>query len=521
MAAPAKFSGNELGRTGLTHFSGTIYEEYLPQLQGLRGMRVYREMRDNTPTLSATLFAIEYLLRSVDWTVEPAADTPPALESADFVASCMDDMSHSWEDLITEILSMLQFGWSYFEVVYKQRKGRKADPPSKHDDRAVGWRKIAIRGQETLYHWEIDAQGGIKGMWQYPIAGTPYQGRSNDIVYLPIEKCLLFRVSPAKNNPEGRSILRSAYRPYYIAKRIEDIEAIGTERDLAGLPIAKVPIEILSQDRTAEQTLIYHYIKDVVVRTKRDQQEGIIWPLVYDPATGNELYKFELLSAGGKRSFDTGSIIQRYHQQMAITSLADFILLGHENVGSFALSSDKTELFAVALGSWLDSIQAIFNEHAIPRLMELNPQFDTSDGFPAFRHGDIEKPDIAALGAFVQHLAAAGAPLFPDVQLENALRYAADLPPVDEEERALQQQQQALMQQFLPEGPPGGGGPQDGSGPQDGAGGPGANGNGRKPTVAGEPDEDEAVRIGKAANLSPSYWNGSRWVRARGRHRFR
>jgi hypothetical protein len=55
-----------------------------------------------------------------------------------------------------------------------------------------------------------------------------------------------------------------------------------------------------------------------------------------------------------------------------MTMLADFVLMGHENVGSFALSSDKTALFAVALGGWLDGIRDIFNLHAIPRLVAIN-----------------------------------------------------------------------------------------------------------------------------------------------------
>jgi hypothetical protein len=34
-----------------------------------------------------------------------------------------------------------------------------------------------------------------------------------------------------------------------------------------------------------------------------------------------------------------------------MTVLADFVLLGHQQVGSFALSSDKTKLFSMAVGS--------------------------------------------------------------------------------------------------------------------------------------------------------------------------
>ena len=57
-------------------------------------------------------------------------------------------------------------------------------------------------------------------------------------VVIPMEKCLLFRTQTHKNNPEGRSILRNAYRSWYFKKRIEEIEGVGIERDLAGNSIS-------------------------------------------------------------------------------------------------------------------------------------------------------------------------------------------------------------------------------------------------------------------------------------------
>lgn len=542
MPTSVKAGFNELGRSGLKHFSGTVYEEFLPQLQGLRGMQIYREMRENSAPIGAMFFAVESLLRSVDWSVEPASEKRKHIDAAEFLEECMDDMSHTWEDFVSEILSMLIYGWSYFEIVYKRRKGSKASPASQFDDGKVGWRKFGIRSQETLYRWEIDETGGIKGMWQYPVPGTPYNSRSGATVFIPIDKGLLFRTTSAKNNPEGRSMLRNAYRPWYFGKRIEEIEAIGVERDLAGMPIAKVPIQLLSQNRTDEETATFNYIKDVVTRVKNDEQGGIIWPKAIDPDTKEDLFEFELLSAGGGKRFETGEIIQRYMQQQVMTVLADFILLGHENVGSFALSSDKTEIFAVALGSWLDMIEGVINRHAIPRLFELN-DFDTKDGFPQVRHGDIEKPDIQQLGAFLTSLAGAGAPLFPDLVLENRLREMADLPPVDEEEREKMMEEQALMgaqQNAMGMLFGATGGPANPMNRPQGPGQPGQQGPpGQSPDQLNAPvrkantdwadwaevvkarrSEVESRQSGTNA-LRPRYYDGTRWKSLHGRHNWK
>lgn len=37
----------------------------------------------------------------------------------------MNDMQDTWSDTISEILSFLTYGWSYHEIVYKVRAGRK------------------------------------------------------------------------------------------------------------------------------------------------------------------------------------------------------------------------------------------------------------------------------------------------------------------------------------------------------------------------------------------------------------
>ena len=106
--------------------------------------------------------------------------------------------------------------------------------------------------------------------------------------------------------------------------------------------------------------------------------------------------------------------------------LADFILLGHEKVGSFALASNKTEIFASALGAYADSIAAVLNQYAIPRLFEINGM--KRDRYPELKRGDIESIDLQGLATALSTLAMAGMPLFPDENLEAYIRKIAGLP---------------------------------------------------------------------------------------------
>ena len=172
----------------------------------------------------------------------------------------MEDMEHTWDDFISEALSCLVYGWSWHEVVYKRRQGiwaRNPQQQSKHSDGLVGWRKMPIRAQETLLRWVFDDSGETLAMIQ--LAPPKYQTTT-----LPRSRSLLFRYRHHKGNPEGISMLRTMYRPWYMKKRMEEFEAVGVERDLAGMPVVKVPAEYLKAKPGSEQAKTVEAFKKMV-----------------------------------------------------------------------------------------------------------------------------------------------------------------------------------------------------------------------------------------------------------------
>ncbi len=418
----------EIGSSGLATYGGRVRDELHRKLQGDRAVKTFREMTDNDPTIGALLFGIETTLRKVGWRMEPNEHAEElgledeAQELADWFESALNDMSAPWDQTVSGILSFLPFGWSFLELVYKKREGESSDGRfrSAYDDGLWGWRKWALRAQESLARWEFADDGSIEAFVQQQASGgVP--------VPIPIERGLLFRTTSARGNPEGRSILRNAYRPWYFKKRIEEVEGVGVERDLAGLPVAGVPPEYLDEHATAEQKAVLDHVKRVVRDIKRDEQEGVIWPLEYDEE-GHELWKLSLLSTGGRRQFDTGAIVARYDQRIAMTVLADFILLGQTSVGSRALADPKIELFQAALEAYADEICAVANTYAIPRLARFNG-FDMRI-LPSLGYETLEKPDLEAIGKFLDSLTGGGVVI--DRPLEEYLREKAGFPPPED-----------------------------------------------------------------------------------------
>jgi len=403
----------ELGVTGLQHFSGLVTEEYERKLEGEKGRKVYHEMSLTDPTVGGVLYAIEMISRNVKWRVEGEDE-----DVVEFVDGCFHDMSTSWADTLAEILSKLVYGFSWHEVVYKKRDGPQPDnsskPTSKFNDGKIGWRKLPIRAQDSLLRWEFDEEGAVSHFVQS--APPTY----NEIP-IPITRSLLFRTTQHKGNPEGLSILRRMYRPYYLKRHVENIEAIGVERDLAGLPVFW-----RSTDIGAKYDAV---LKSFINNLRNDEQAGLLLPLVRD-ANGNKELEFELVSSSGGKQFDTTTVIRRLDHAIVTAGLADFLLLGQDKVGSFALASNKTELFAVALAAFLKSVASVFNSHGIPRLLQINAiQTETP---PRLVPGDVETVDLRELGQYITSVGGAGL-LMPDDDLENHLRQAANLPMKKEE----------------------------------------------------------------------------------------
>lgn len=414
----------EIGRIGQFRYyapqsSSIFFEEFLPELRGIRGVEAFQEMAENDATVGAILFAIEMLMRQSEFHIEPGGETEKDKEAAEFVESCLDDMDRTWADTLSEILSFMTYGWSYHEIVYKRRVGRTKSPitNSKHSDGLIGWKGLPIRSQDTLYGWVYkDMTDDLLAMDQVP---PPYF----EHCIIPVEKALHFRTRSRKDNPEGRSILRTAYRSYYFKKRLEEIEGYGIERDLAGFPVLSAPPDLPiwdQDDPDMVQTLAK--AEAIVSNIRRDAREGLVLP------GGENGWKLELITAGSRRQFDTNAIIDRYDKRIATSVLADFVMLGQQQVGSFALADNKTKIFAMAIGTYLDTICEVFNNQGIPRLIDINgDHFKGITDYPYMVHGDIEDKDMATFAAYITDMVGAGV-LMPDEQLEEEVRRVGGLP---------------------------------------------------------------------------------------------
>lgn len=380
----------EIGRTGLRQWGGYVLEEWLSELQGRRGAEMYREIAEQDGVVGGILLAIEMLVRKVEWWVEPADKTnPDDVQAQEMIQeSLFEDLEDSWSDTISEIMSMIVYGYHLSETVYRKRP-----------DGRITLAKLATRSQDSLLHWEFDD----KDEWQAFIQQPP---PTYTTYRIPKEKALLFRTKVHKANPEGKSILRNCVRPYYFRKNLENLMGVAVERNLAGLPMLTPPegVDIWNTNDHAMVQLLAN-AQAFVSQVRRDEMEGVVKPFGWE---------FELVKGdgGSSRGLDILSMLRYYDETMARSMLADILTMGGDKAtGSYALSDNKKGLFYSAIESWLDQIAAVFNTDGIPRIYRLNGMND-ANGYARLCHGAAETIDLGTIAEVLQAAGTAGAPLF-------------------------------------------------------------------------------------------------------------
>lgn len=416
-----------LGSVGLAGIStGYITDEPMARLRGSKGMELYREMADNDPVLGAVLFAMEMLLRQVEWRIEPTSnpDVSPAdaEAAAQFARECLFfDMETPFSDVVSEVTTMLTYGYALHEIVLKRRSGDRGAVRSRFNDGAIGIRGLYARAQETLEKWTVTQDGMVLGVEQWTDEAPA--------VYLPVERLLHWRTTSRRNNPEGRSVLRTAVVSYLRKKSLEEAEGRAIVR-MPGIVDVRIPGRFMVASASEAEKAVFASYRAMAEAIGRDKQGAVVLPSDSD-GNGQRAYDLKFVRAEGDLKIgDIHQTITRYDQRMATSVLADFVLLGQAAVGSFALSSDKTALFAAALGGFVRAIAMPFNEVLLPMLWRHNGRDMAT--LPVLAHGDIESPNLAELGDYVTKLAGAGVALFPDDKLENSLRAAARLPAKDQ-----------------------------------------------------------------------------------------
>jgi hypothetical protein len=390
--------GLEVGDTGTKIFDGIISEEYNSKLADIRGIAIYDEMRKSDGTVKAAVQAVTLPIRAAEWFVNPATEEQADQDIADFVTQCLWEYQDcTFDDFLRQALLSLPFGVMVFEKVFSTREVEGGT--------RIVWEKLAPRLPKSIQKWAIaDKSFGIR-----------QQKSDGSVAEIPGEKLIVFVHEKEGENWWGVSILRAAYKHWFIKNTIYKIDAIAFERQGLGVPYAKLPEGATESDRRKAE--------EILKNLRANSQAYIIEPHDYEIG-------FKDMQADKTR--DPQNSIAHHNREITKSVLAQFLELGQSSSsgsgGSRALSEDHSELFLQSIETIARSFASVMNKH-IKELVDLN--FDGVKEYPKLDFEGITAVDVKALADAYQVLITAGALTAQDAD-EGLFREQLGLPELDE-----------------------------------------------------------------------------------------
>ena len=389
--------GREIGSAGTRWRRLLGGEEYNSLLRGQAGLDIYDKMRRGDASVRISLRIAKTPVLAARWSIDPAdRDDEESVTHARFIEDALFNMmTISWEQILTEAMLMLDFGYYMFELVFDTKMWEG----SPH----IFWQKWAPRHPTDVSAegWEYDNHGGPNGVFMNSFDGA-------EEVFIPINKLVVFTYDREANNMEGISVLRSAYKHWYYKENLYKIDAIQKERHGIGVPVIKLPPGFTPKDKL---------LADELGRNLRTNEQAHVvlppyWELIFAKIEGQPT--------------NAVTSIEHHDTQIVKNVLAQFL-----NTGAAASKEQEIDLFMKAIRFTADILRSTINKHAIPQLIDFN--FSGVTQYPVLKARRIgEANELRTLSFAFRNFVGANT-IIPDDKLENWVRDEFDMPRPDKD----------------------------------------------------------------------------------------
>lgn len=326
-------------------------DEYNGEFYGVNRYNIFREMGKSDGGVAAMMAAYALPIVQADWSITGGTD-----EQREWVEP---QIMRSLTEFLRKAIRYLQYGNYAFEQVLTVEGGRTAE------------QRVEARPPWTYFRFVQDSAKNLVRIEQlYGI----------DRGYIPADRLVLFVNDPDGEGYLGNAILRPAWKHWLYATTIEKFDAIGIERLTTGVPFAHLPPQTNDETvRTIDQlfkNVRTHENARIVLKAPMDAKISVLF---------ND-YKND----SAHKSIDM------HRRNMYLSVLQQFLILGGNSAGSYALSSSLIDFFSLATNAVSSYIAETINEQRIKRLIDLN--WSNVEEYPVIKFANIDRLSPAALG---------------------------------------------------------------------------------------------------------------------------
>jgi hypothetical protein len=415
------------GTSGVQVVGGYIQSrEKNASLQGQQRYTTWADMIANTSIIAAGARYYLNLLAKANWTLDPADDSAEAEKLAERTFEIIHGMRRPWSRVIRSAGMYRFYGFSVQEWIAKRE-----------EDGTFGLLDIATRPQNTIEQWDTEADGNVIGC-------TQKNPNTFEFTYLPRAKTVYVVDDALNDTPEGLGILRQLTQPAETLAELQRLETYGYEMDLQGVPLVRAPLQQIQANVTAGKITVEQgaaatsaLVGWLADHARRPNAGLMIDSAVYTGTgeqmtpTANRQWDVETMTSGSADSaVAVATAIERLNREMARIMGVEELMLGSDSAGSFAMSKQKSDNFALMVDSSLNEIRWAMQHDVVETLFRINGWDEAL--MPTFRTEQIAFQDIAEMATTLQSMATAGAMLAPDDPAINEIRQMLGLSPQKE-----------------------------------------------------------------------------------------
>lgn len=364
--------GRARGADGVMAYGGYVQSnETNPKLQGAQKWTTYANAI-NAIIVATGVRYFGNLIAGSTWHVEPnPAGGAGAERGAEIVRRGLleQDGGKSWAGIAKKAaIGYRMYGFSLHATGVRWSEAKKQ----------IVFDDIAHRPQHTIQRWlRDDPRSPFRAVVQQVSDGATYE--------IPLHECLYCVDDTLGDGPDGVGLLRHIVQHADRLTRYQTLEWLAYEGGMAGLPIARAPLEELTATETddAKKKLIVDAATATLkaaVANRVKQPDKLQW-LMLDSATYRGLdsdkitaiqkWAIEIVKSELEGVDNLHEAIKRLQFEIARLLGIEFALVGSDG-GSYSMHEDKTSMFAVLIEVTLAEIAQFATRQLARRLVMLN-----------------------------------------------------------------------------------------------------------------------------------------------------
>jgi len=344
------------------HLENTVLHLGQKDLNIQNCFKTYRQMKLD-PMIGGSLSFIKSLISKTPYRVKAAKGSTAAQKK---IVKAMNDSLgntvYGKKRLLDNILSMLEYGGSMFEVVAEK------------DSNGIWvYKTISPIHLSTVNRFTFNGGELVKVELNPALNdGTIVQEATQQEV--SGKKIMLFRLESDQDFPLGKSLLYGCYTAWKTKSILNEYTTIGAAKNLSTVVKVSLPMEYINSylnDPTSNEAL---YTQNLLQQVENLHAGKSCYAVIPSDLSSGGQALFNISSVdsnAGSNTFNSEVSIERYNREMLFNLQTSVLALGSNSQGSFSLAENSTTLLGLFVQNIFDTIADDFSK-SIKMLWTMN-----------------------------------------------------------------------------------------------------------------------------------------------------